>query len=367
MPGTTYEVVCCSRGGTESGQVTRINLNLPGLSIDPDGLSTFVSECVPDAGPLTRIEALAGGISNVTLLAESGPHRWVLRRRPVGNIPEQSHDMRREYETLRMLAASPIPVPAVYGYTDDSSLIGAPFYVMDFVQGVIVQTAEDVQPSHSAVWAQACDEMVRILAELHAIPLSSFPTFQAGRSRSVMARHLQRWHDRWNGRPHRDIPLIDHIADELHRCLPREQELTFVHGDYRIGNVVIDPDGGRRPIRAVLDWELSTFGHPMTDLAHLLAYWEGTGDIISHRAQRIAAEVGFPDADHMADRYASISGRSIEHLPVFIAFEHWRAAIIKEAIYQRRAQLDAPAVELDDTRNGVDCHVAEAAARLGLS
>ncbi|WP_429428853.1 phosphotransferase family protein [Nocardia sp. GAS34] len=344
-----------------------MNPILPGLSVDTAGLSAFLSTCVPDAGPLTRIEPLAGGISNLTLLAECGPHQWVLRRRPVGNIPEQTHDMRREYETLRMLAATAIPVPAVYGYSDDSSLIGAPFYVMDFVPGVIVQTTEDARPLHASVRARACDEVVRILAELHAIPLSEFPTYQPGRSRDVMARHLQRWHDRWNDRPHREIPLIDRIAAELRRRLPTGEDLAFVHGDYRIGNMIIDPHGGQHPVRAVLDWELSTFGHPLTDLAHLLAYWEGTGAIYSHRAQRIAAEVGFPSAQQMTARYCSLSGRSVEHLPVFIAFEHWRAAIIKEAIYQRRVRLGAPQAETADTRSGVDSHVAEAAARLDLA
>ncbi len=344
--------------------MTRTELATPGLSVDTAGLSAYLSADVPDAGELTRVKLLTGGSSNLTLLATCGQRRLVLRRRPVGMIPEQAHDMRREYETLRMLAATPVRVPAVHGYCDDESLIGAPFYVMDFVAGTVVQTADDVRPIAPAARARICEDVVRVLAELHAVPLSTFPTYQSGRSSNVLERHLRRWHERWGSRPHRDLPEIDRIADELHRRLPASGELTFVHGDYRIGNLIVDPHGGERPVLAVLDWELSTFGHPLTDLAHLLAYWEGTDGIHSHRAQHIARDVGFPNARQLADTYASISGRSVEKLSVFLAFEHWRAAIIKEAIYQRRAQTGAPRSETDDARQGVDSHIAEAAARL---
>jgi len=128
--------------------------------------------------------------------------------------------------------------------------------------------------------------------------------------------------------------------------------------------MVIDLVDADRPVRAVLDWELATFGHPLTDLAHLLAYWEGTGEVTSHRAQLIAEQADLPGADELAATYARYSGRDIEHLPVFLAFEHWRAAIIKEAIYQRRLEIGAPIEQIDEARQGVDDHIREAAMRL---
>lgn len=345
--------------------MARPDLDVPGLTVHAAGLATFLSSTVPDAGELGRLEILTGGSSNLTLLATCAHRRVVLRRRPVGPIPVQAHDMRREYEILTMLAATPVPVPAVWGYCADESLIGAPFYVMDFVDGTVVQSAADVRPIAPAARTQICDDVIAVLADLHAVPLTAFPTYRPGRSPDVMQRHLSRWHDRWAGRPHRALPEVDRIAAELGRRLPPSDELTFVHGDYRIGNMIVDRRGGTRPVLAVLDWELATFGHPLTDLAHLLAYWEGTGELQSHRAQRIARDVGFPDARQLACSYASISGRSVESLPVFLAFEHWRAAIIKEAIYQRRVHTGAPRSEVDDARRGVDSHLAEAAARLG--
>ena len=346
--------------------MTSVDVRSAGVPVDPDALSAFLATCLPEPGPISRVSRLTGGISNVTLLVEAGPCRWVLRRRPVGQIPQQAHDMQREYETLRQFAGLPLPVPAVYGFCRDESVIGAPFYVMDFVEGVVVQTAADLHPITPAARAQICAELVRVLTDLHAIPLSRFPAYQPGRSRDVMARHLQRWHDRWGARPHRDLPLLDRLAEELRHRLPPGDELTFVHGDYRIGNTIVDPLGGPGAVRAVLDWELSTFGHPLTDLAHFLAYWEGTGDIRSHRAQRIAGDAGLPDGGQLAERYAALSGRSIEDLPVFVAFEHWRAAIIKEAIYQRRLTTGASSADIEDARVGVESHLAEADARLAV-
>lgn len=335
---------------------------IPGLPADLAALAGFLREVAPRAGPLDRLDLLTGGSSNLTLLAVCARRRIVLRRRPIGPIPEQAHDMRREYETLRMLAPTPVPVPVVYGYCADETALGAPYYAMEFVPGTVVQTAVDLLPSTAADRTRICVDLVRVLAELHAIPLPDFPAYQPGRSSHVLERHLRRWHDRWTERPHRALPEVDRLAGELRARLPAD-EVTFVHGDYRLGNVLVD-SRAERPVLAVLDWELATFGHPLTDLAHLLAYWEGTGAICSHPAQRIAAEAGLPSAHHLAGIYAGFSGRSTDQLPVFLAFEHWRAAIIKEAIYQRRVHNGATAGQIEDARTGVDRHLAEAAARL---
>ncbi|MBO9524117.1 MAG: phosphotransferase family protein [Nocardioidaceae bacterium] len=345
-------------------------LDIAGLDVDLAGLAEHLGALVPEAGLLTDLRLLTGGSSNLTLLATCAHRRLVLRRRPVGLIPEQAHDMGREHDILRMLAPTPVPVPVVHGFCTDETLLGAPFYVMDFVDGIVVQTAADLAPVPSRARGRICADLVRVLAELHAVPLASFPSYQPGRSGNVMERHLRRWHDRWHDRPHRDLPAVDLIAAELADRLPSEQELSFVHGDYRMGNTIVAgeeaADETERPVLAVLDWELATFGHPLTDLAHLLAYWEGTGDLHSHRAQHIAREAGLPGAAELAERYAELSGRSIEQLPAFLAFEHWRAAVIKEAIYQRRRRAGASPVEVDDARTGVDRHLAEAAARLGI-
>ncbi|MDX2968150.1 phosphotransferase family protein [Kribbella solani] len=344
--------------------MTSAPTDVAGVSVDVAGLGAYLARRVPDAGPLSGVELLTGGSSNLTLLATCAHRRLVVRRPPIGLIPEQSHDMRREHDTLRMIATTPVPVPTVHGYCGDESLLGAPFYVMDYVDGTVVQTADDLAVIRPSARIRICTDLVRILAELHAVPLPSFPSYQPGRSRNVMERHLKRWHERWRGRPHRDLPEVDRIAAELDRRLPASDALTFVHGDYRLGNTMVDRFGGDRPVLAVLDWELSTFGHPLTDLAHLLAYWEGTGEVRSHRAQGIAQAAGLLDAQAMAERYAAESGRDLEHLPVFLAFEHWRAAIIKEAIYQRRLRNGAAPADVDDARSGVDSHLAEAALRL---
>jgi aminoglycoside phosphotransferase (APT) family kinase protein len=181
-----------------------------------------------------------------------------------------------------------------------------------------------------------------------------------GRPEGFVARRIQRWLDQWHRSDHRDHPLIEPLAEELRAAVPARTDSTLVHGDYRLGNMLIDLDGPPK-VAALLDWELSTLGDPLTDLAHLLVYWDRTRGRLTHESQRIAEHPGFFDSAQLIERYAAHSGRDVSNLDFYLAFEHWRAAIIKEAIYMRTTSGNQPEAEGEDLGETVGRHLEEAA------
>lgn len=339
---------------------------LPELTVDLTALTLQLERWKAPVGRVVELERLAGGISNVTLLVRGESGECVIRRRPFGTIPAKAHDMHHEFRVLSAMAGAGLPIPRVYGYSEDEGFIGAPFYALQFVAGLVLQERADAEQLTPEQRKLVSADLVDVLAELHAVPLASIGIYQEGRGRNFVRRQIGRWHERWRARPHRDLPIVDEIAEQLSGLVPAEEDVTLVHGDYRLGNTIVNPRDGR-PVKAILDWELSTFGNPLTDLAHLVAFWEPTGQQYSHRAQRIADAPGFLDGAELAERYSQLSGRSVSDLPFYLAYEHWRAVIIKEGVYQRRLEIGAPAAEAEEVRLGVDGHLAEAVARLAAA
>lgn len=339
---------------------------LPELTVDPAALTRRLARWEAPVGRVVELERLAGGISNVTLLVRGESGECVIRRRPFGTIPARAHDMHHEYRVLSAMAGTGLPIPRVYGYCEDEDCVGAPFYAMEFVAGLVLQDRADAEQLTAAQRGVVSADLVGVLAELHAVPLASNPVYQEGRGRHFVRRQIGRWQQRWRVRPHRDLPIVDELAERLCGLVPAAEDVTVVHGDYRLGNTIVNPHE-QRPVKAILDWELSTFGNPLTDLAHLVAYWEPTGERYSHRAQHIADAPGFLDGAELAERYSTLSGRSVSDLPFYVAYEHWRAVIIKEGVYQRRLELGAPPEEAEEVRQGVDGHLAEALARLSAA
>ena len=174
-----------------------------------------------------------------------------------------------------------------------------------------------------------------VLDRLHWVDPARVGLSDLGRPEGFVARRIGRWLEQWGRGPHREQPLVDRLGAQLSAAVPAHADATIVHGDYRLGNMLVATDDPVR-VSAVLDWELSTLGDPLTDLAHLLVYWEPTCGRVTHESQAIAGHPGFLTGAELAARYAELSGRRVDGLDFYLAFEHWRAAIIKEAIFQRR-------------------------------
>jgi aminoglycoside phosphotransferase (APT) family kinase protein len=326
--------------------------------VDRAALARHLRRVAPMGADL-EVEVLSGGLSNLTYRVRTGPHEYVARRRPLGLVGAGAHDMAREYRVLSALKGSDLPLPTVFGYWDDESTMGAPFYIMSLVRGHVFHRRQDVAGLRPEQAQAISEETMTVLDRLHRVDTHAVGLANLGRPEGFVARRIGRWVDQWQRSPHRDHPLVEHLAGQLARTVPEHTDSTLVHGDYRLGNMIVQADGPPR-VAAVLDWEMATLGDPLTDLAHLLVYWERSGDRTTHESQTISEHPGFLDGDRLAQLYASRSGRDLARLNFYLAFEHWRAAIIKEGIVMRTAGGDHPTHEADELAASVGRHLEEA-------
>jgi aminoglycoside phosphotransferase (APT) family kinase protein len=308
------------------------------------------------------VSLLSGGASNLTFLLDLDSARYVLRRRPIGPSAARAHDMKREFTVISALNKTEFPVPRAVYFSDDRTVVGQPFYLMQFVEGTALHSPEDVtslDPTSARMCSQA---LIDTLAALHAMDPAKIGLKDFGWPQNFLQRRIASWLRQWDSVEHRDLPEVQSLGRRLLGLIPGASAAALIHGDYRLGNVLFELQPSMRLV-AVLDWEMSTIGDPLTDLAHLLVYWEPTRGRVTHPSQVIARQPGFLAGQSMADRYAELTGRDISQLPYYMAFEHWRAAIIKDAIYLRarsvsQGGLPEHVVSLGDS---VRLHLEEAA------
>ena len=301
--------------------------------VDLDALAGYFTKRLGGEGRLTA-ELIAGGRSNLTYLINRGAERWVVRRPPLGHVLPTAHDMGREFRVLDALAATDVPVPRVHTFCDDVEVIGAPFYVMEHVDGVILRDGAATASLTSAE-ARACSEqLVDVLARLHAVDYDAVGLSDFGRPDAYLERQVRRWGEQWERSKTRELPGIDDLARRLRAALPESGPPTIVHGDYRLDNTMLAPnDPGT--IVAVLDWEMATLGDPLADLGLFLLYWGQVDERVIATGQAVASQAGFLDADAVVERYATASGRDVDQLDFYVALAAYKLAIIVEGINAR--------------------------------
>ncbi|MBN9109419.1 MAG: phosphotransferase family protein [Pseudonocardia sp.] len=308
----------------------------PALVRDPVMLRRFLDSCVELPAGELEVRLLAGGLSNVTLLAGVGERHYVLRRPPIGPSDPAAHDVRREFLILSALATSRLPTPEVYGFCPDSDALGAPFVVVEYIEGRVLHTPDDAVGIAPATARRLCEALVDTLVDLHDTPIDQEPFAGWHRPEPFAARRLHRWIEQWRRGAHADEPRIELLGTELLARAPARDEKTLVHGDYRFGNLIVDVSETPR-VAAILDWELCTVGDPLTDLAQVVVYADPANDRITHPGQRLTGLPGFLTAEELVERYLAGSGRRAEDLDFYVAFSHWRSAIIKTGIRERAA------------------------------
>jgi aminoglycoside phosphotransferase (APT) family kinase protein len=315
-----------------------INLDLiaddavPGLHVGR--VTEWLERNVTGAKGPFRWEVIAGGHSNLTYRVQgANGERYVLRRPPMGQVLASAHDMSRENRIISALGHSAVPVPPVLGMCHDTSVTGAPFYVMGFVDGHVLRDEVTARTTLDATArAAASQSLVDTLASIHAVDLDAVGLSDLGRHEGYIARQLKRWYGQWNSQKTRELPSIDRVHDALATMIPEQGPATIVHGDYRLDNCMVDSSGA---VVAVLDWEICTLGDPLADLGLLMVYWTGPNDDGSAWAGRSTAVEGFWDRQQLADRYAEVSGRDLSQLDVYVAFAFWKLACILEGVYAR--------------------------------
>jgi aminoglycoside phosphotransferase (APT) family kinase protein len=300
------------------------------------------------AGDVSAHRIGEGGGSNFTFLVERDEGRYVLRRPPRPPLPPSAHDMVREARLQLALAPLGIRVPTIIAVCDDESVLGVPFYVMDYIDGEVVSTTLPAELECSSdARRRLGGDLVDTLAEIHAADIQTPALAAFVRPGSYLERQVRRFSQLWLVNATRELPRVEDVGRELERRIPEPLPDTVVHGDYRLGNMIVHRDDPSS-IAAVLDWEMGAIGDPRADVGYLVAtYSEPGGEANPLGTSPVTATPGFPSRAELVERYSRASGRDVEPLAWFEALALWKAAVFCEAIYGRyvRGELTA-----DDTR-----------------
>jgi len=300
--------------------------------IDAERVTAWYQANVDGTATPLDFRLIAGGHSNLTyLVTDASGRRSVLRRPPLGQVLASAHDMGREHRIIDALHGTDIPVAPPLGYVPDDSVNGAPFYVMDFVDGHVLRTRDEAMALSPEARQRCGDSLVEVLARIHAVDVDEVGLGDLGRKEGYVERQLKRWYGQWEKSKTRDLAAIDEVHRVLSAEVPEQGPAAIVHGDYRLDNCMVDDRG---EVIAVLDWELCTLGDPLADVGLLMVYWNEPGDASPTLGAPTTAE-GMRTRQEMLDRYAAASGRDLSRIDYYVAFGYWKLACIVEGVYAR--------------------------------
>jgi aminoglycoside phosphotransferase (APT) family kinase protein len=308
----------------------------PGEELPLPALRAYLESRLDHAGPLS-VRQFPGGYSNLTYLLRVGDHEYVLRRPPAGAHVKSGHDMEREFNVLSAIRPQYARVPRPVLYCGDASVVGAPFYLMERVDGLILRGArpEGLEADAPAM-RRLSEALVDNLAEIHALDVTRPEVAALGRPGGYVERQVAGWTKRYHHTRTDDLPEMDRVAEWLARNLPPERYVGLVHNDYKYDNVVFAPGPGE--IRAVLDWEMATVGDPLMDLGTTLGYWAEPGDPAPLRGFGPTTLPGNLTRRGVADRYAQRTGRDLGDVIFYYAFGLFKIGVIVQQIYYRYRQ-----------------------------
>jgi aminoglycoside phosphotransferase (APT) family kinase protein len=280
---------------------------------------------------------MSGGRSNLTFRLDTGGAPLVLRRPPLGHVLATAHDMGREYQVMAALHPTGYPVPTMICHVEDTDVLGAPFYVMELIDGTVYRQDVDLAVL-KAVHAQALSfGFIDALADLHLVDYRDIGLEKFGRPDGYLERQVRRWVGQSTSSTSRPLDGLHELGERLSASVPTTARATIVHGDFRLDNAVIDSSDPSR-VRAVLDWEMSTLGDPLTDLGLFYLYWQGWSGLDNPIAGTPADVPGYPDWETLAGRYAERTGIHLHHFSWYRAFAILKFTVICEGIHYRYSQ-----------------------------
>ncbi len=299
-------------------------------------LEAFLDEHGIGEGRL-EAERIGEGHSNLTFLVRRGGARVVLRRPPRPPLPPSAHDVLREARLLGALRGTPVRVPPVLASCDDESILGVPFYLMEEMHGTVVTSAVPAPLDNPDERRGICEELVDRLVEVHAVDWRACGLEGYGKPSGYLERQLRRFTGLWEHNKTRELPVVEEVRDWLAANLPESPDSTIVHGDYRLGNVMV-ADSAPATVVAIFDWELSTIGDPLADLGYFTVTWAQAGDPDDSSFASLSAATrreGFMTRDELIGRYEDKSGRPMSALNWYQALALWKAAVFMEGNYKR--------------------------------
>ncbi len=293
-----------------------------------------------NVAPVEALHAvlIGHGRSNLTYRLEADGQQWVLRRPPLSHRQPTAHDMAREFRVISALAETDVPVPRTFAFCDDPAVIDVPFYIMEYVEGMVPTSAEEVaRRFDEGERRRLGEELVDTLVSLHALDPAQVGLADFGRPQGYSERQVRRFNDQFARVKTRELPELEEIGRRLAAAIPTDSDATIVHGDYRLDNAILNAEGH---IAAVLDWEMSTLGDPLADVGLLRMYWaeDDGSDAFSAAgvaSRAITALPGFPTWDEVTARYGERSGRDLSNLDFYAVLAHFKLAVILENMHAR--------------------------------
>jgi aminoglycoside phosphotransferase (APT) family kinase protein len=280
-------------------------------------------------------EVIAGGKSNLTYRITDGVSTWALRRPPLAHVLPTAHDMAREYRVISALVPTDVPVPETIALCTDQDVLGASFYVMSFVDGIVLDHPADIEALTPAVATRACEQLMDTLIRLHQVDPDEVGLADFGRPAGYLARQVKRWTQQWQGNETQPREVLPTLIDKLTATMPEQSAPGIVHGDYRLTNVMFRPDLSE--IGAVVDWEMATLGDPLADVGLLVVYHTLAASADTVMPKMLPSD-GFLTADEMVARYRAGSERTLADLDWYVAMGYFKLAVISEGIHNRYLQ-----------------------------
>lgn len=332
--------------------------------IDPAGIERWFAELGIEITGRLRFDRIGLGQSNLTYLVSGGSDgRWVLRRPPHGQLLASAHDVVREARIMAALADTDVPAPRILGVAADAAISDVPLVLMDFIDGQVVDTMEIARSLKPQRRAAISDSLPRTLAKIHAVDLDRAGLGDLASHKPYAPRQLKRWGGQWEQSKTRELPELDDLTRRLVAAAPEQTEISLVHGDFHLRNVIVSREDGH--VVGVLDWELSTLGDPLADIGSMLAYWaepgeDGIGDFVPTTLD------GFGSRADVARIYLDETGRDPQALRYWHVFGMWKLAVIAEGVMRRamdtpanKAAAGTPTIERIDALVNMACAAAD--------
>ncbi|KQU56787.1 acyl-CoA dehydrogenase [Rhodococcus sp. Leaf278] len=298
-----------------------------------DALERFLRENDIELDGRLSVEMISGGRSNLTYKAYDDTSTWVVRRPPTSGLTPSAHDMAREWAVTEALASTDVPVARTVAFDRDGSVLGAPMTVVEFVPGRVVRTREDLSDLTDTQITSNAEELVRVLARLHAVDPAAVGLGSFGRPDGFVTRQVATWARQWQSVKTRELPDVDRLHRALEAAIPSHSASSIVHGDYRVDNTILDADNVGS-VAAVVDWEMSTLGDPLTDVALMCIYRQPVFDAVLG-ADAAWTSDRYPSADDLAQQYAAESGRELQNWGFYLALANFKLGVIGEGITHR--------------------------------
>jgi aminoglycoside phosphotransferase (APT) family kinase protein len=308
-----------------------------GEELDTDKLESFLRSYFPREAETFIVQQYPSGHSNLTYSVQLGARQFVLRRPPFGSKVKSAHDMGREYQVLSKLHAAYPLAPKALLYCEDHSALGAPFYLMEPISGIILRRDPPSGLTFPASTARhVCESLLDNLARLHSLDYAAVGLADLGKPQGYLERQVRGWIERYHGSKTHELSEVEQISRWMHENIPSSSGATLIHNDYKFDNVVLDPEDLTKII-GVLDWEMCTIGDPLSDLGTTLAYWVDADD--PEELQKLRwGPTNYPGSltrNELVQRYAQSTGRDVSNMVFYLVFARFKVAVIVQQIYYR--------------------------------